>query len=151
MRCVISTRDNAANQGRSPLHAVDATLVIAAVATCTNAPRAGPSIWATTSPARSARRCRPSCCISFFVTCRRSGAQPTHKMRFWRVGWAGPGGRACVMYDERRPAIESQASDGKGPGEQDTPLPGIGFQFLWSVIIGLLSNTLSYIPEHRSR
>ena len=29
----------------------------------------------------------PLSCISFFVTYRRSGgAQPTHRMRFWRVG-----------------------------------------------------------------
>ena len=69
---------------------------------CTNAPRAGPSIWETTSPAPSARRCRPPE-LYFFVTYRKSGgAQPTHTCAC--VGQAGPGGRACVMYDERRPA-----------------------------------------------
>ena len=43
--------------------------------------------------------------ISFFVTYRRSGgAQPTHKMRFWRVGQGWSWGTCLRVHRERRPA-----------------------------------------------
>ena len=42
---------------------------------------------------------------SFFVTYRRSGgAQPTHKIRFWRGGQGWSWGTCLRVHCERRPA-----------------------------------------------
>ena len=47
----------------------------------------------------------PAKLISFFVTYRKSGgAQPTHKIRFWRGGQGWSWGTCLRVHRERRPA-----------------------------------------------
>ena len=99
----------------------------------------------------------PSNLISFFVTYRRSGgAHPTHKIRFWRGGQGWSWGTClCDTRSATPGAASSERSDCvKGLGEcriWSSPL-GIGFQvsFFWSSSAPLLSETLLYMPEHRS-
>ena len=75
-------------------------------ATCTRRPSGGSvNLGDDESSTVSSTVPPPLSCISFFVTYRRSGgAQPTQRMRFWRVGQGWSWGTCLRVHGERRPA-----------------------------------------------
>jgi len=79
--------------------------------------------------------------ISFFVTYRRSGgAQPTQRMRFWRVGQGWSWG-TCLR------GIRS-ATPGAASSERRDVYKGLGECRIWSSPLGI-GFQVSFVGHHR--